>query len=427
MLKPIRVIGSFFIIAVLMLSGGLSPSLPYAAADDGPGEGGGGIILQQPFEPPEKGDPKLDSQLNQLISAQSGKAQAFALEKSGDVTGDTVRVVVECLPGQIDSVTQAVGDYGVIETSYENLLQMTVPVSQLTAMAELPDISLVRMPQHPVMDTVVSEGVGLINADDWQAAGYRGAGVKIGILDGGFADYDTRQGEGEVPAPVSTHWSPSIGQGTSIHGTACTEVVYDIAPDAQYYLTNFNTIPEMGNAVNWLINTADVDVISCSVGWPIGGPGDGTGTICNMVNNAHSAGILWSQSIGNNAKSHWQGNWADNQPNGFLDFIPGVDESIAVYLYPDTPIRLFLKWNDPWLTSSNDYNLLLFDDTLIYPTGVVAQSENPQNGSQSPIEGFDYTAEYEGWHFIAVGRANANGNATFHLYTYPYPFGESQH
>jgi hypothetical protein len=99
MLKPIRVIGSFFIIAVLMLSGGLSPSLPYAAADDGPGEGGGGIILQQPFEPPEKGDPKLDSQLNQLISAQSGEAQVFSIEKFGDVSGDVVRVVVECLPG----------------------------------------------------------------------------------------------------------------------------------------------------------------------------------------------------------------------------------------------------------------------------------------------------------------------------------------
>ncbi|GAH58362.1 unnamed protein product, partial [marine sediment metagenome] len=46
---------------------------------------------------------------------------------------------------------------------------------------------------------------------------------------------------------------------------------------------NFGTEVEMGNAVDWLINTAKVNVISYSIGWPIGGPGDGTGTICEMV------------------------------------------------------------------------------------------------------------------------------------------------
>jgi hypothetical protein len=201
MLKPIRVIASFFIIVVLMLSGGLLPSHHNAAADDG---GGGGGVVLPPYQPPEKGNPKLDSQLNQLVSANASRAQAFSMGKFGEVTGNTVRVVVECLPGKIDSVTQAVGDYGVIETSYENLLQMTVPVSQLTALAELPDIRLVRMPQRPVADTVVSEGVGVINADDWQAAGYTGAGIKIGVLDLGFQGYEALLGI-ELPATVTTN------------------------------------------------------------------------------------------------------------------------------------------------------------------------------------------------------------------------------
>jgi hypothetical protein len=79
---------------------------------------------------------------------------------------------------------------------------MTVPVSQLTAMAELPDISLVRMPQQPVLLDVVSEGVGLINADNWQAAGFTGAGVKIGILDVGFDGYEDLL-RTELPASVT--------------------------------------------------------------------------------------------------------------------------------------------------------------------------------------------------------------------------------
>ena len=78
---------------------------------------------------------------------------------------------------------------------------------------------------EPVFNSVTSEGVSLINADDWQAAGYDGSGVKVGIVDGGFSGYTTRQSEGDLPESIHTHWSPTIGnEGTSYHGTGCAEV-----------------------------------------------------------------------------------------------------------------------------------------------------------------------------------------------------------
>ena len=161
-----------------------------------------------------------------------------------------------------------------------------------------------------------SEGVELINADEWQTASYNGTGVKVAILDGGFSGYTTRQGEGELPT-VTTWWAPSIGgPGSSAHGTACAEIVYDIAPDAEFYLANFGTEVEMGNAVDWLI-AQGVDVISNSIGWPIGGPGDGTGAICEMVDDAQAAGIVWSVSMGNSAQRHWQGGFVDTEPDGW--------------------------------------------------------------------------------------------------------------
>ena len=422
MLKPIRVISSFFIIVVLLLSGGLFPGHPNVTADKG--AEGGGIILQQPFEPPEKGNPKLDSQLNQLATAQaSGETVPFALESYGDVSGDVVRVVVECLPGQIDSVTQTVSDYSVIETSYDNLLQMTVPVVDLTALAETPGITLVRMPQHPVLFDVISEGVGIINADDWQAAGFRGAGVKIGIFDLGFADYATRQSQGEVPVPVDTLWSPSIGQGTSTHGTACTEVVYDIAPDAEYYLANASTDVEWGPAVNWLISKG-VNVISCSCGFTVVSPGDGTGPICNMVNNARTAGILWSQAIGNSARSHWQGDFYDPEPDGWHNF-SGSDWTNAIWVESAQQVGVSLKWDDAWGTASINYDLLLWYDydgdyVLEYPDDLVASSTFPQDGSGGndyPRESIPpFTASDTGWYYITIGKASGS-DVNLHLYS----------
>lgn len=57
----------------------------------------------------------------------------------------------------------------------------------------------------------------------------------------------------------------------------------------------------MLNAVDWLI-TQEVDGISYSMGWPTGGPGDGTGLICVMVDQAHGADILWVNLIDNQAQ-----------------------------------------------------------------------------------------------------------------------------
>jgi subtilisin family serine protease len=200
------------------------------------------------------------------------------------------------------------------------------------------------MPQQP-LPAAVSEGVALINADDWQAASYNGTGVKVGILDGGFTGYAALLGT-ELPASVTAQsfYAGSDIEGDSDHGTACAEIVYDIAPGANFYLTNFGTEVEMGNAVDWLI-AQGVNVISCSLVWPIGGPGDGSGTICGIVKKARDAGILWSQAIGNSAQRHWQGNFVDTDSDRWHNF-SGIDEGSAISVTNGNLIKVALKWDD---------------------------------------------------------------------------------
>ena len=301
-----------------------------------------------PMSRTQQGNHKLDSRLNQLsaMASSPGDMLTFAQRAGIHIYDDEVRVIVETVPGQSEAAAKAASNAGSIEASYGNLLQVLVPPAKLSTLADSSAISLVRMPLDPI-PSVVSEGTTLVGSNAWQNAGVTGIGVKIAVVDGGFAGWSTRVTDGELPANVITHWAGSLGgPGTSNHGTACAEIIYDVAPGAQLYLVNYNSEVELGNAVQWLI-AQGVSVISYSMGYPVGGPGDGTGPICQIVDQARNGGVLWVNSSGNSAQSHWQGNFADSDADGWLNFPSGY-ETNPIYAAAGQAIRVYLKWDDPW-------------------------------------------------------------------------------
>ena len=100
---------------------------------------------------PEKGNPKLDSQLNQLVLAESqGQAASFAQKSNIELVDGKVRVIVECLPEQVDAAVKASSALGIVETSYDNLLQVSVPVTSLSTLAGEASIHFIRLPQQPL-------------------------------------------------------------------------------------------------------------------------------------------------------------------------------------------------------------------------------------------------------------------------------------
>ena len=145
-----------------------------------------------------------------------------------------------------------------------------------------------------------------------------------------------------------------------------------------------------------------------------GGPGDGTGTICEMVDDARAAGILWSSSMGNSARRHWQGDFVDTLSDDWHEFDPGVDETNNISVSSGYTITVALKWDDTWGSSGNDYDLYLIDNT---PT-IVAWSTWIQNGNDDPWEALSYTATYTGAYHIAIDGYYATTTANFHLYSY---------
>jgi len=224
----------------------------------------------------------------------------------------------------------------IVEKTYRNLVQVKVKVEDVEKLVKNDFIKRIKTPTVAYPD-VVSEGVEVIGADTLHGLSITGEGVKVAILDGGFLGYGALLGT-ELPSNVVTQ-SFHVGgiEAGGSHGTACAEIVHDVAPSASLYLVNFDSLG-FYQAMNWLI-AQDVDVISFSMSFFNAGPGDGTGGICDKVNEAADSGILFVKSAGNYAERHYEGPFVDNNVNYWHDFETGV-EAIPIYAYVGDTVNL---------------------------------------------------------------------------------------
>ena len=145
MVKIRRRLG-IIIIVVILVSIGILVLVPVACTS------GQDIIDLPPFDSPNKGNPKLDSQLNQLVDAERhGEAASFAERSDIELVDWAVRVIIECVPGQLEAATKSATNAGAkLETSYDNLLQVVVPITNLTTLADAASIHFIRLPQYPL-------------------------------------------------------------------------------------------------------------------------------------------------------------------------------------------------------------------------------------------------------------------------------------
>ena len=396
----------------------------------------GTLVDAQEVERPAKGNPKLGSSLNQLLETHRreglAEAQAFATTHMMVLDDNRVQVVIVTIQEAISDLKEVIealgGEY---QGHYETLLQALVPIDALESLAGRPDVQVVREPRRPVpvapmrAGTVDTEGLGPSNASAWHTAGYTGSGVRVAVIDTGFTDYASLLGS-DLPASVTTYnWIGSGGMGGSSHGTACAEIVYDMAYGATMDLHKISTEVELGNAVNQAIADG-VDIISMSLGWTVNGPGDGTGSLANIVNNARSNGIFFAVAAGNEAEVSWSGQYVNSGTSdyhawdgaslwyNFIVINPGTG---YCYIPPaGTSISAGLHWDD-WTAVNQDYDLHLYR----YPGGSyiyrVASSTEPQNGGggQTPEEFVAYTASGSDCYAIVVERVNATRDVCLSL------------
>jgi hypothetical protein len=329
--------------------------------------------------------PKIEYRLFRLYELYRTKgldaAREYAAARDIDLDGETVRVVAvasstgigQADPNGVATLGARIASLGgTVETTYQSLVQNRLPIGAIETIAHSPSVDYLRLPVKPHIQTVTSEGVEAVGAGPWQNLdAYRtsGSGANVVVLDAGFTGHAALLGT-ELPATVTTKSFRADGNlSAHVHGTACAEIIHDLAPNASLTLVNFNTDVEHHNAVNWINSqTPKPDIVSYSMGWFNIGDGKGTGPICEDVKTFAENGGLWSSSAGNYANNHWHGAYFDPDNDGYMDFDDDGYEWIYVQLPAYYSPTFWVNWDD-WGTwngstyspgSSQDYDVQLF-------------------------------------------------------------------
>jgi subtilisin family serine protease len=180
-----------------------------------------------------------------------------------------------------------------------------------------------------------------LGADRWHAAGARGQGVKVLVIDSGFRGWRLQLGS-VLPSSVLTksfRGDATLDARDSPHGVLCGEVIHAIAPDAELLFSTWepDDAASFIRAVEWG-KQQGARVMSCSVIMPCWSDGEGGGPIHAaliraMGNGDRPGDLLGVACAGNTAQRHWYGR-----------FQPGKDGSHE--WSPGQTLNVVTPWND---------------------------------------------------------------------------------
>lgn len=244
----------------------------------------------------------------------------------------------------------------------------------------------------PWLDQEIADDLDLaVNLTPWHGGGSTGAGVRVAVFD---LQWMGLESVADGLAPFSTHdcftaagcdeamdpLRPRFDFEAGVHGTACAEVVRQVAPDAELFLVRVNTRTMFENAVDWAIAN-DIDVISMSMSWFNLSFYDGRGPMAPWVDKLVANDVLLLTSAGNYARQHWASEWRDGDGDGVHD------DRLAVELSPNN--RIYLSWNQFESCGATDLDLIVrdVDGAIVARSADTQISDDDQDGPRcSPIE-----------------------------------------
>ena len=344
---------------------------------------------------------KMSGDLNDMISRKSGPGLKKIIFYAKDLDAASAYII---------------SHGGIILRRHKNLITAKVPVNNIDdIVGSSPGISYARLPRKFFPCQTTSEGVHITQADTIQAAGITGSGVKIAVLDLGFTGLANAISKSELPPNVITY--DFVGDGIElggVHGIACGEIVYDMAPGAQIYLLKVADETDIIDAAAYC-EANSIKIVTASIGTFGTGPGDGTGPVDELCDDLKAKGILFVTAAGNYGNTfsgpipigtHWRGTFIDSGRNFSYNgtsneenqFVPGdpnswynvINATVASDISGNkfTEVNAAMRWDD-WPTGTSDYDIFLLDND----TGaVVASSTTVQDGSQPPVEYLSFSA-----------------------------------
>ncbi len=236
----------------------------------------------------------------------------WARVRPGEPGGDRLQVVLELEPwshaAQVAQDALWLHPDVVLQVERDQALQLLVPYEVLVSLASLDGVERVREPFFARAKAIESEGVDQMFFLDWHADGYTGEGVRIAILDIGFAGW-TNVGDDEIPSDTTTDGT-TAGWQSADHGTAVAEIVHDVAPDAELGLFNFQTDQEYVDRMEAIVEDG-WEVINASIGFDNVWHADGSSPYSQTVDWAVDNGVVYVAAAGNEGYNYVSGEISD--------------------------------------------------------------------------------------------------------------------
>jgi len=379
-------------------------------------------------------DGKIASTLRaavQAITAPPSSNAATALPDyvqsfiAREVAADqTIYVVIRgVVTDELVAAVQATGAHNVREYRAFGQVTAEVPAASISSIAQRGDVSFIGPRERPLLNRFfpqpgdpASRAIAKTGATSWQgviahqanvvqAAGIRGAGVKVCVMSDGVNSLASRQIAGELPAV-----SVLAGQaGNGDEGTAMLEIIADMAPNATLgFATAINGAASMASNIVAL-RASGCDIIVDDVSYPDEAAFQDD-VIAQAVNQVTAGGAMYFSSAansGNLANAGGSANGGSGTYEGDFVAYPGVPaiisrlygtSSLQVHSFNGHPYvtltrptdTISFKWSDPTPTglgstgSGNDYDVVVVDaaETGYYCNPGV----DTQNGSQPPVE-----------------------------------------
>ena len=245
------------------------------------------------------------------------------------------------------------------------------------------------LPEGNSQLTNLSTLIGQLGLAPYHQLGFHGQGLRIAVLDNGFAGLSLSRGQ-RLPPDIQVQPSPLAQMEDTTHGVKLAEIIYALStgqalyspavPGPEILLYNADGFTNFQASVAAAVQ-AKVDMIVYAQVWEYGGNFDGKGFINKVVDTATNAGILWVNAAGNLGLATYNGAIKIGT-DGRTVALPYEGRYVRFTVPQDnTPCKIVLAWND-------------FDDSKDYRTS----------------EDLDLVLEDASGHEIAASRLKQLGN-----------------
>ena len=274
-------------------------------------------------------------------------------------------------------------------------IQAWVDISAINNLLSLDNVISVKAPKYATARTgqVNTQGDAILRANQLRSLGFRGQGIRVGVVSDGSNSWTSARDSGDLPANLTRYGSCTTRERDAENclsaiscneGTAMAEIIHDLAPDAQLAVAAVSTSLEFIQQINQLANTFKADIIVDDLGF-FSEPYFEDGDLADAV-KALPSSVLFISSAGNSGNSHYEAEYNFVNSAGLRAHNFSTSGAADDRLNFIVPARGFvvpiLQWNDRFNAPANDYNLYIVNQT----TRIGVSTDDQSQPGASPIE-----------------------------------------